>query len=214
MRAKPTFKDGVRTELKSTYWGDDYARPDDADLDPELAEIIVEWRGTFALSRPLSQDEKETLRKRGTFVESRPASQDVEETLRKLPTLDDEHIVRAAKCIDPWTESELCRLPSNPTPDQIRDEARRGRRSMTAKNGRRPGHMDSVWFGVALTNWWIKHKGRPTVTTNRECSKASEFLKWAVEMFHRAGRAVGEEAVAKIMREAIDTLDTLKNRIK
>lgn len=194
MRPKVTFRDGFRWERKCTYWEGEFAKAEDADLEPGLAEIVIHWRAEFATAG------------------WRPSAQDVKETLRRLRVLDDDQIVRALKALDPFTDGELWRLPRNPTPSEIRAEAERVLLKMKhapKRAGRTAVQGKDVRMGVSLARWWERHTGDPA--TVWESTKESAFLAWATQMFHRAGRFVSASALRKSLQRSIKILRQFKN---
>jgi hypothetical protein len=201
MSAKITFREGKRIRRgrhpSGAYCQGDYAKDSDAELDPELADIVANWRGVFATQKP--------------------STQDMRATLRALVALDDSDIVRACRAVDPWTEAHLWRLPENPTPEEIREVAKAALRKMPRHDGRRNRQGNDVWFGVDLARWWKTRTGkRPTVTLRSDMAQESEFLAWATGMFHRAGRRssghklIDSASIAKSLREARKILDRLE----
>lgn len=209
MRAKVTFRDGGRLRPRPqhlVFGAGDFAHAEDADLPPPLAEIVREWRCTYAVNRIPAQD--------------------VRATLRALASIDDAGALLAIRVIDDWTEAQLCgtagRLwrrdhpdPTTPIPEdlfsptcwppeRIRATARVTLKTLPRADGRRQLAGRDLWFAIALVAYWRNSTGRvPAVTVESVTERESEFLSWAWEMFHRAGRRLAAPTLAKVLWRAI-----------
>lgn len=204
MRPKVTFRDGKgrpqpirRKPHPSWGWRDgDHMCQDDNDLPEALAEIVVHWRGIFAIEKPTTQA--------------------IKVTLRELKALEDADIVRAYRALDPWTTAHLWRLPDKPSPAEIRNvaaEAMRKLKHTPARPGRPKSAGNEVLLGVELVVYWRATSGEEiTLTRATDTAKESPFLKWAADLFHRAGRRIKPGSIAPILRQSIKTLESLKTR--
>lgn len=165
------------------------AEVSDAELPPELKEIIQVWRMHYTVRRPKNQD--------------------IKCTLEDLIACDDDQVLKAVSvmeaftgaCLDTgalrlWRQENRDEAPppdwfklNRWPPERIREAARAALESLPRKDGRPPKRATDFNFAKDLVRyWWAKEGQEPKITVKRDLTDENEFLRWAKGMFKMAGR--------------------------
>lgn len=216
MRAKPTFKDGVRTWRKTTAWDGELDLPEN--FADELPALLRELRVEVAnLPAAIAAAEEICRQWRSWNATQKPSLQDIKHTLRALRGHDDDEVFRAWRCVDGWTEAHLGLIPPHPTADDIRDAAKSALQKMKdapAVGGQPALRGNDLGLGVDLACWWLTYtRSAPTVTADDgKDTKDSRFLGFGAWMFRQAGRHLSGQSMKAALQAANRHLKTFETR--
>lgn len=203
------------------YWEGYYAVDDDADMPEELAAIIQDARASFSFKKTPAGDIRETLRGLSQMMNGAK----IRQAVQVMDEFTKAHLCTAAGRVwrkenpDPETPvpDDLFNLKSW-RPDYIRKMAKEALGNLPEVKGRHSTQQRDVEFAARLAAYWQKDTGeRASVSIKSDTSPAdSNFVQFAVKMFHRAGRSqtrsygktpLTAAALSKILRQACEAVN-------
>lgn len=173
MRPKKTFRDA---RPKSFFWG--IPRPDDAELDAELAATLSIWRAKYQRFKDR------------TF---NPPMMDVRATLEALAEIPDDRADNAVRLLDQhtracikhaaWLDSGALSILAI-SPQRLRELAALAVSVLPKNTGGAP-RINSLdhFFACELVHHWLRIYGTEPMVHNY----GTPFTEWATDMFDRVG---------------------------